>query len=184
MMVIQNREVRLWLGALLWIILIPTIYVTTWKYALNWSGKWSGPYYYAVGLSILLAFGALGQKWGQIWWVIPVACIGGLSAWFFNVGIYQTALREIIVHEFRWYYVNYWPEKIPVVIILGATATFLSRGGPSKTRQLYPCIAVFTALLFSFCMTQNWCAKRIYSKRGFSSMAITTYLGFESDCIF
>ena len=95
-------------------------YLLLWKSALHWTGKWPAPYWFAVGLGVLLAYGILTPKKVHLTWVIPFACFSIVVAWFFGLGIYQTWARTVILHDYRWYYHNDWPARVPTIALMGA----------------------------------------------------------------
>lgn len=132
----------------LWFLMIAVSYLVLWRQVTNWTGKWPAPYWFSVGLGVLLIYAVLGRQRVELLWVVPVACIAVFIAWFFGLGIYQTWLRELILHDLRWYYRNYWPEKVPVILVVVATAVVMTKHDGIGSLRYFGALAASTALFF------------------------------------
>ena len=133
----------------LWVVLTAVAYLVLWKTILHWTGKWPAPYWFAVGLSVLIVGGLFRVKSVHFIWLVPMACFAGLVAWFFSLGIYGTWARTLIFHDYRWYYQNWWPEKVPVIAVMATLVTCLSLPArPRRTIRFCVAILLFVAAFF------------------------------------
>jgi hypothetical protein len=146
----HERTTRFKVGtAMLWVVLTAAAYVVLWKDVVRWTGKWPAPYWFAVGLGVLLAGGLLRTGWVHFTWLVPFACFAFFVAWFFSDGVYRTWAQTVIIYDYRWYYENWWPEKVPTVAVMATLFFFFpfqDRVGAIGRRCA--AMALFTAALF------------------------------------
>jgi len=131
------------------VVLAAVTYLFMWKAVLHWTGKWPAPYWFAVGLGVLVAGGLLRAGWIHFTWLVPFACFAVFVAWFFSFGVYRTWARTLILHDYRWYYENWWPAKIPTVAVVATLVVFLS-GHRGSRNAIRLCLAgaLFCTLFF------------------------------------
>lgn len=120
-------------GSLLWVASIAGAYLSLWRVVTDWSGKWPAPYWFAVGLGILLAYGLLVREWKPLFWVVPFAGFAVYASWFFSFGYYQKWARPWFGHW--WHRLDSWEQDFPTLVL---TAVFV------------------VALLFSSAADRGW----------------------------
>ena len=91
------------------------------------TGKWPGPYWFAVGLGVLLAYVVLMPGLKHLVWVIPFACLLTGMTWFFMEGIfYQHWARPWVFGRHQFHYLTYWSGNLPILtLMVGFVITLL-----------------------------------------------------------
>ena len=119
---------------------------------MSWSGKWPAPYWFAVGLGTLLAYGVLMPGLKHLVWVIPFACLLVYVTWFFEFGIYHSW----VFRHFRFRYLGYWSENLSTLIMMaGYVLSLLYLRGAGKGLRLVLGIELFLGTFFVLFILAN-----------------------------
>jgi hypothetical protein len=94
-----------------------------WRLVTNWSGKWPAPYWFAVGLGVLLAYGLLVRGLKHLVWVIPLGGFAALVSWFSSFGFYQVSRKAWFARW--WSRLDDWEQSLPTLILMILFVVFL-----------------------------------------------------------
>src|SRR6267142_2512945 len=143
-------------SGLLWAVLVAVAYLLLWRVVMNCSGKWPAPYWFAVGLGVLLAYGLLLPRLKHLVWVILFACFAVCVTWFFGDGIYQDWARAWVFRGHRFHYFSYWVENLPTLVLMIAFVSFLLFLRVSdKSWRLAASICIFISVFFAMFIVAN-----------------------------
>lgn len=143
----------------LWILGIGLAYLPLAQPVLNWIGKWSAPYWFAVGLGVLLTYGLLRGKPAHCIWIAPTACFTVFVAWLVGFGIHQSWFRAWFPGNLPPIFHFHATEKVPVVLLLSLWAAFLMRGRSSLWRLLSSISFFAVALLLILVLAEPLCSQ-------------------------
>jgi hypothetical protein len=173
----SGRPTLLRLGiGLLWVVSVVGVYLLLWRDVTNWSGKWPAPYWFAVGLGVLLAYGLVMPRLKHLFWVIPFACVLVCVTWFFEFGIYEFGVNSWIYRSHLSHYLGYCSEELPTATLMaGFVILLVLVRGAERGWRLAVSICLFLEIFFGmFTLAGGICSSRLPSDGTFG-------FGFDHD---
>lgn len=127
---------------------------------MNWSGQWPAPYWFAVGLGTLLAYGLLVPGLKHLVCVLPFAIFLVYITWFFEIGIYHSWVKFLMVRNHRLHYLGYWGENLPTLILMiGFVVSLLySRGTDNSLRTVFGVALFLDMFVVLFILADSVCS--------------------------